>query len=164
MEIQTIGVAGAGKMGHGIALSAAMAGYPVVLHDRTDEDLARAKINIDNQIKKWIQKDVMTSLEGDKVKARIQPTTRFDDLAAMDLVIEVVPENLDLKMTILNSLMPYARTRRSSCPIHRPFPLPPSLQPHKDRNRWLVCIFLSHRQNWWRSPVVIIPVMRPSII
>lgn len=104
MEIQTIGVAGAGKMGHGIALSAAMAGYPVVLHDRTDEDLARAKINIDNQIKKWIQKDVMTSLEGDKVKARIQPATRFDDLAAMDLVIEAVPENLDLKMTIFKQL------------------------------------------------------------
>ena len=45
MEIKTVGVVGAGKMGNGIALSAAMAGYQVVLQNRTAANLVKAKNN-----------------------------------------------------------------------------------------------------------------------
>ena len=104
MEIKTIGVVGAGKMGNGIALSAAMAGYQVVLHDRTAADLAKGKNSMENQLQKLIQKNVVTQKEGATIMARVHMTSTFERFDALDFVIEVVTESLDLKTAIFAQL------------------------------------------------------------
>jgi 3-hydroxybutyryl-CoA dehydrogenase len=97
MEIKTIGVVGAGKMGNGIALSAAMAGYQVVLQNRTAANLVKAKNSMENQLEKLVKKDVVTSKESAAAMDRIQMTSTFEQFDSLDFVIEVVAESLDIK-------------------------------------------------------------------
>ncbi|MGD0915553.1 MAG: 3-hydroxyacyl-CoA dehydrogenase family protein [Thermodesulfobacteriota bacterium] len=104
MEIKTIGVVGAGKMGNGIALSAAMAGYQVVLQNRTAANLVKAKNSIGNQLQKLIQKNVVTQEESAAITARVHMTSTFEKFDALDFVIEVVAESLDLKTAIFAQL------------------------------------------------------------
>jgi 3-hydroxybutyryl-CoA dehydrogenase len=104
MEIKTIGVVGAGKMGNGIALSAAMAGYQVVLQNRTAANLVKAKNSMENQLQKLIQKRVVTQEESTAAMARIQMTSTFEKFGALDFVIEVIAESLDLKTAMFAQL------------------------------------------------------------
>jgi 3-hydroxybutyryl-CoA dehydrogenase len=104
MEIKTIGVVGAGKMGNGIALSAAMAGYQVVLQNRTAANLVKAKKGMENQLQKLIQKNVVTQEQSTATMARVQMTSTFEKFDALDFVIEVVAESLDLKTAIFAQL------------------------------------------------------------
>ena len=104
MEIKTIGVVGAGKMGNGIALSAAMAGYQVVLQNRTAANLVKAKNSMENQLQKLVQKNVVTAEESAATMARVQMTSTFEKFDAVDFVIEVVAESLDLKTAMFIQL------------------------------------------------------------
>jgi 3-hydroxybutyryl-CoA dehydrogenase len=104
MEIKTIGVVGAGKMGNGIALSAAMAGYQVVLQNRTAANLVKAKNSMENQLLKLIQKKVVTQEESAAIMARVHMTSTFEKFDVLDFVIEVVVESLDLKTAIFARL------------------------------------------------------------
>lgn len=104
MEIKAIGVVGAGKMGNGITLSAAMAGYQVVLQNRTAANLVKAKNSIENQLQKLIQKRVVTQEESTTTMARIQMTSTFEKFGALDFVIEVIAESLDLKTAMFTQL------------------------------------------------------------
>ena len=104
MDIQTIGVVGAGSMGNGIAQVCAMAGHKVILHDRTDELVQRGLSAIRGSTGKLVEKGKLSAEDRDAVLARITPTTDLAQMAGADLVIEAVFENLDVKKDVLTRL------------------------------------------------------------
>jgi len=104
MEIKTIGVVGAGKMGNGIVISAAMAGYEVILQNRTEANLVKALQSIEKQVQKLVQKNTLTIEESNAALARIHTTSKFENFGTVDFVIEVVAENLDIKKAMFAQL------------------------------------------------------------
>ncbi|MBL8196654.1 MAG: 3-hydroxyacyl-CoA dehydrogenase family protein [Blastocatellia bacterium] len=103
--IEVISVLGAGTMGHGIAQVAAMAGYQVFLYDIKDEFVTRGFASIKNNLDKGVEKGKVTAEARDQAIAKLTITT---DLAIAakpsNLVIEAVPESLDLKRSIFSQL------------------------------------------------------------
>ena len=99
--VSSIGVLGAGTMGHGIAQVAAAAGYHVVLRDVNEEAVTRGLESIKRNLEKGIQRGKVTEAERDQTIARIQTTTSIEDLRDAELIIEAAPERLDLKQTLL---------------------------------------------------------------
>ncbi|MFY9222740.1 MAG: 3-hydroxyacyl-CoA dehydrogenase family protein [Blastocatellia bacterium] len=103
--IEVISVLGAGTMGHGIAQVAAMAGYQVFLYDIKDEFVTRGFNSIKNNLDKGVEKGKVTAEARDQALAKLTVTT---DLAVAakpsNLVIEAVPESLDLKRSIFSQL------------------------------------------------------------
>lgn len=106
-EIQKIGVIGAGVMGGGIAQSCAVAGYQVVCSDvapgaleRAKQDAASGRFGMGGAVA--IGK--LGAAEADAARGRITWTTEFAAAAACDLVIECVPERLDLKLRVFRDL------------------------------------------------------------
>ena len=109
-EISRILVIGAGTMGHGIAQTAAAAGYRVLLHD-VSEDLIRSGIaSIGKNLAKGIEKGKLTSDQRDTALGRIEAAPELETSAPnCGLFIEAAPEKLELKASIfkrLDSLAP----------------------------------------------------------
>lgn len=102
--VKTILVVGAGLMGSGIAQVAARAGYHVVLVDRTEEDLERGRRRIEKSAASMVKRGVYSEEERVVLFSRIRPTTRLEDGATADLVIEAIPERLDLKQALFRQL------------------------------------------------------------
>ncbi|MBI4850488.1 MAG: 3-hydroxyacyl-CoA dehydrogenase family protein [Acidobacteria bacterium] len=103
--IDVISVLGAGTMGHGIAQVAAMAGYQVYLFDIKEELVTRGFNSIKNNLDKGVEKGKVTSEARDKALANIKTTTILSDAASpSNLVIEAVPELLELKRSIFARL------------------------------------------------------------
>lgn len=105
MEIKKVSVIGAGTMGHGIAQVTATAHMDVSLNDVKDEFLARAKSGIDTSLDRMLKKEKITEKEKEAILSRITFTT---DIAKAvkdaDLVIEAIPEGLELKKEIFKKL------------------------------------------------------------
>ena len=99
--IRTIGVLGAGTMGHGIAQVAAAAGFDVVLRDINDDLVARGRQAIERNLAKGIERGKITEEQKQQTLSRITTTSELSELAAADLIIEAAPENLDLKQNLL---------------------------------------------------------------
>jgi 3-hydroxybutyryl-CoA dehydrogenase len=97
-KIEQVGVLGAGLMGHGIAQVAAQAGYQVVLREVDEQILARGIAKIEKQLARAVEKGKSSQEDADAVRARIQGTTVYSDLADCDLVIEAITENLQAKL------------------------------------------------------------------
>ena len=97
MDIEKIGVAGGGLMGHGIAQVAAQAGYQVVLKEVDRERLDKAVGKIEKQLARAVDKGKLEQSAADEIRGRLQPTTDNQDFAGCGLVIEAITENLDLK-------------------------------------------------------------------
>ncbi len=104
MEIKSIGVVGAGKMGSGIALSAAASGFDVTVHEKTQEDLARGVATIEAQLGHLVEKGTLTREDGSAVRKRIATTDAFQGFEGLDLAIEAIPESLSLKTALLADL------------------------------------------------------------
>ena len=102
--IESIAVIGAGTMGHGIAQVAAGAGYRVLLRDVDRESLARGIQSIERNLAKGIELGKLTDAERDDTLQHIRGTTRLEDAAEADLIVEAVPEKLELKQDILRQL------------------------------------------------------------
>ena len=102
--IETIAVIGAGTMGHGIAQVAAAAGFRVLLNDVDREALARGVRAIEANLAKGIQLGKLTENDRDRALQLIHGTTKLEECAAADLVIEAAPEKLELKQNILRQL------------------------------------------------------------
>jgi 3-hydroxybutyryl-CoA dehydrogenase len=102
--IETIGVIGAGTMGHGIAQVAAAAGYKVLLRDLDRESLARGIQAIESNLAKGIQLGKLTEHDRDSILQHIRGTTHLAEIANADLIIEAVPEHLELKREILREV------------------------------------------------------------
>ncbi len=97
-DIKTVGVLGAGLMGHGIAQVTAQAGYDVVLREVDDATLAKGIGRIEKQLARAVEKGKSSQEDADAVRARIKGTVDYRDLADCDLVIEAITESLPLKL------------------------------------------------------------------
>jgi len=102
--IETIGVIGAGTMGHGIAQVAATAGYKVLLRDVDRDSLARGIQAIERNLAKGIQLGKLTEDDRDSTLQHIRGTTQLAEIANADLIIEAAPEQLELKQEILREV------------------------------------------------------------
>jgi 3-hydroxybutyryl-CoA dehydrogenase len=102
--IETIAVIGAGTMGHGIAQVAAASGFRVLLNDVDRESLARGVRAIEGNLAKGIQLAKLTEDDRDRTLQHIHGTTKLEECAAADLVVEAAPEKLELKQNILRQL------------------------------------------------------------
>ena len=105
MKIQTVAVVGAGTMGHGIAYVVSAAGYTVRLHDANEAVLQHAAERITASYEKAIQRAKMSSAERDAGLARLStPRTLTDSVRGADLVIEAVPERLEIKQALFREV------------------------------------------------------------
>jgi 3-hydroxybutyryl-CoA dehydrogenase len=104
MEIQKVGVAGLGLMGHGIAQVAAQAGYDVVAREVDDERLQKGLGKIEKQLARAVEKGKLEQSAADEVRGRIAGTTGFDGFEDCDLVIEAITENLGMKLELWREL------------------------------------------------------------
>ncbi|OIB57618.1 3-hydroxyacyl-CoA dehydrogenase family protein [Natrialba sp. SSL1] len=98
-------VLGAGSMGHGIAQVSAMAGYDVVLRDIEDDLVEKGLEGIRENLQGGVDRDKLTADEMDATLERIEGMTDLADAVAnADLVIEAVPEDMDLKKDVLSDV------------------------------------------------------------
>lgn len=104
MDIKKIGVVGAGKMGNGIVLTAAMSGFDVILQNRTEANLVKAINGMEKQYERLVEKGILTEEKSAAAQARIQTTSTFEGYDSVDFVIEVVAESMELKTAILAKL------------------------------------------------------------
>jgi 3-hydroxyacyl-CoA dehydrogenase/enoyl-CoA hydratase/3-hydroxybutyryl-CoA epimerase len=120
---ERVAVIGAGQMGGAIAGALAGAGLAVRLKDIATESLRLGMENAARPLNRRVRSRAMTPRDRDAVLARIAPTTRSTGLGRVDLVIEAVPEDLDLKIRVfreLERLVPdgaILATNTSSIPI-----------------------------------------------
>ena len=106
-DIRKIGIVGAGVMGHGIAQVCARHGYEVIMIDISDEILQKALELIKSGpfgLMRLVEKGKITEEDVDKIMSRIKTSTKYEDLADVDYVIEAVPEVIDLKKKIFSQL------------------------------------------------------------
>ena len=105
MEIKNITVLGSGIMGHGIAQVSAMAGYNVVLRDIEQKFLDKAMEKIKWSLDKLVSKEKISGTECNEIFGRIKPIVDLKDAVHnTDLVIEAVPEIMDLKKKVYAEL------------------------------------------------------------
>ena len=99
-----IAVIGAGQMGNGIAQVAASAGYEVLMIDIKEEYVDIGMATIQKSLSKLVSKERISQSDADDTLARISTTTDRVECADVDLVVEAVPEILDLKTSIFSEL------------------------------------------------------------
>ncbi len=104
MSFKKIGVVGGGQMGAGIAQVAAVSGYEVVLRDVTQEFLDRARQGIGQSLGKFVEKGKLTGEEREAALGRLSFSMEVASCFDADLVIEAVPEQLELKSELLSAL------------------------------------------------------------
>jgi 3-hydroxybutyryl-CoA dehydrogenase len=97
MAIQKVGVLGCGLMGAGIAQVSASAGYPTVVKEVAEEFLKKGLANIDRSLSKLAEKGTISADKRSSALQLLKGTTKFEDLADCDIVIEAVTENLEMK-------------------------------------------------------------------
>ena len=101
MSIKNITVLGSGVMGHGIAQVSAMAGYNIVLRDVDQQFLDKAMEKIKWSLEKLVTKEKITQAESDAILGRIKTKVELKDaVQSADLVIEAVPEIMELKKKV----------------------------------------------------------------
>jgi 3-hydroxybutyryl-CoA dehydrogenase len=103
-EIRSIGVVGAGTMGHGIAQVAAVAGCDVVLVDVAAEALDHALGKMRSSMDRMVAKEILTAEGLEAALGRITTSGALEDLADVDLVVEAVVEKLEVKSQVLSEL------------------------------------------------------------
>ena len=104
MSITTVGIIGAGTMGNGIAQACAVSGIHVVMVDISDAAVAKGIANVSGSLDRLVKKEKITAADKDAALARIQGSTRYEDLKPAQLVIEAATENFDLKVKILKQI------------------------------------------------------------
>jgi 3-hydroxybutyryl-CoA dehydrogenase len=107
--MEKIFIVGAGLMGGGIALVSAKAGYDVIVAERSEEDLQRGQNMIQKTLASLIKKGKWSEEEAAQSLDRIKGTTTLEDGRTADLVIEAVPEKLEIKQAVFRELDRIAR-------------------------------------------------------
>jgi 3-hydroxybutyryl-CoA dehydrogenase len=103
-EIRTIGVVGLGAMGAGIAQLAVEAGYDVVGREVSDDLGENARGRIAHFLHRKVEKGQLGDGEDEAAVSRLSLTTRLEDLAACDLVVEAIVEDLPAKLELFSAL------------------------------------------------------------
>ncbi|RII06847.1 3-hydroxybutyryl-CoA dehydrogenase [Streptomyces sp. YIM 130001] len=102
--VSSVGVAGSGTMASGIAEVFAKAGYRVVLAARSDEKAERAKSRIAKSLSRAVDKGRTTREKADGTLALITPAGSLDAFAEVDLAVEAVAEDLEVKQQLFTTL------------------------------------------------------------
>jgi 3-hydroxybutyryl-CoA dehydrogenase len=110
MEVRTIAVIGAGTMGRGIAYAAAVGGYRAILEDISDEMLEQGLQSIRQSLDEGIERGKVTPAQKAETLARISTAHSVEEACReAELVIEAVPEEMELKLEIFTILDKFAR-------------------------------------------------------
>ena len=104
MQVSSIGVVGAGQMGAGIAQVSACAGYSLTLVDIKADVIESGVASIRSSLTRMVSKGRLDQKTSDEALDRIQTSLDLEDLAECDLVVEAIPEVLDLKTSTFNRL------------------------------------------------------------
>jgi 3-hydroxybutyryl-CoA dehydrogenase len=104
MKITRVGVLGAGLMGSGIAEVCAKSGYETVVREVSDELAAKGVGRIESSLAKAVDRGKLAGADRDAARGRLSGTTKVEELAACDLVIEAVIENLEAKKELFREL------------------------------------------------------------
>jgi 3-hydroxybutyryl-CoA dehydrogenase len=113
-DIKTIGVAGSGTMGSGIAIVAARAGFRTVVYDTDAEMLTRARAQTEAFFRRSVERGRLAAEQLATIMASLTGSTTIEDLATCDLVIEAVFEDLAVKHALFANL-------NQVCPPHTIF-------------------------------------------
>ncbi|MEU1311586.1 3-hydroxybutyryl-CoA dehydrogenase [Streptomyces cinnamoneus] len=122
-EVRAVGVAGSGTMASGIAEVFAKAGYRVVLAARSQEKADAAKARIAKSLARAVTKGRLTDVQADAALAAVTPAGSLDAFADVDLAIEAVAEDLEVKQQLFAALDKVCRpgavlaTTTSSLPV-----------------------------------------------
>jgi len=124
-DIKTIGIAGAGQMGSGIACVAAVSGFSVILYDVTEELALKGITYINGVLSKDVTKGKITQDAMQNIMEKVRATSEFKEFARADFVVEAATENQEIKLKIFKDLDTICRphvicaTNTSSIPIGR---------------------------------------------
>lgn len=104
MNLQNIGVIGAGTMGNGIAQVCALAGFNVTLLDISEVALQKALATVGKNLDRQVAKQTLSVEQKNAVLDKIRTSTDYSSLHDAQLVIEAATENLDLKLRVLQQI------------------------------------------------------------
>jgi len=104
MNLQNIGVIGAGTMGNGIAQVCALAGFNVTLLDISESALQKAIATVGKNLDRQVAKQTLTPEQKSAALDKIRTSTDYSSLADAQLVIEAATENLELKLRVLQQI------------------------------------------------------------
>jgi 3-hydroxyacyl-CoA dehydrogenase len=106
-EIKTVGVIGGGVMGSGIAQALAVGGCVVTVRDLNELLIEKARDTVTDGrygLNRGVERGKTTREDADAALSRLSFTTSLDDLKDLDLIVEAVPEDLDLKKKVFSEL------------------------------------------------------------
>ena len=103
-SIRTVGVVGAGTMGHGIAHTFLRHGYAVCLHDTSSEFLQAGVVKIHKGLERDVEKGRLSADQRGQAVASLRPVTDMAAFAGIDFAIEAVTENFEVKASIFRAL------------------------------------------------------------
>ncbi len=110
MEINKVAIIGAGEMGHGIAELFAMSGYSVNLIDVSQDALQKALQGIRESLERFVKRGTMTEDSAQGIVSGIRTFTKISEgVSEADLIIEAVPEKLEIKDAVFREISSYAR-------------------------------------------------------
>jgi 3-hydroxybutyryl-CoA dehydrogenase len=104
MAIQKVAVVGCGLMGSGIAQVAAQAGCDVIIREVSADLIEKGLKSIEKNLGRLVEKGTLSAADRDQVRGRIRGTTKLEDLADRDLVIEAIIEQLPAKKELFGAL------------------------------------------------------------
>lgn len=107
MDIENVGVVGAGQMGNGIAHVFALAGYDVLMTDVSRETLDSALTKIEGNLDRQVTREKITADARDAALKRIKTTGELSELGKCDLIIEAATERETVKAAIFEDLVPH---------------------------------------------------------
>lgn len=102
--VVTVGIAGTGIMGSGIAEVAALAGFDVTIRSRRQSRAEEAQARLATSLDRQVEKGKLDATERDRALARVRTTSDIESLAGCDLVVESVVEDLDVKRQLFAQL------------------------------------------------------------
>jgi 3-hydroxybutyryl-CoA dehydrogenase len=104
MAIEKVGVVGCGLMGSGIAQVAAQAGCDVIVREVSQELVDKGLKSIEKNLARLVEKGVLTSADRDAVRGRLRGTTKLEDFADRDIIMEAIIEQLPVKRELYGAL------------------------------------------------------------
>ena len=104
VNIQSVGVIGAGQMGNGIAHVCALAGFSVLLNDLSADRIKAGMATINGNMARQVGKKAIREDDRKSALGRIKPAEKYDALSGCDLVIETATEKEDVKRKIFSDV------------------------------------------------------------
>jgi 3-hydroxybutyryl-CoA dehydrogenase len=104
MTIKQVGVVGCGAMGAGIAQLSLQAGYSVIVREMDETLLRKGMDRVKNGLEKLLQKGTLSAADKDAMLQRLSGTVSFGELAACDIIVEAVFEDIKIKKDLFKNL------------------------------------------------------------